>query len=161
MWKEGKATMAVATNSARIIKITTDSTQAKAALDVERRLLNHYGLQGKSQYVSLKQTPIRVRVLEVGTGRPVLVMPGGIAEQTERVFANLSAVLAGLNGIWKRLGELASLDARFTPFLDRRDAVRSELEELVVTNAAGAHKLPLGHVSWLSCFCWSDESPLA
>jgi DNA repair protein RecN (Recombination protein N) len=40
------------------------------------------------------------------------------------------AVLAGLNAVWKRVGELAALDARFAPFLERRDGVQSELEEL-------------------------------
>jgi pimeloyl-ACP methyl ester carboxylesterase len=75
-----EATMAVAANSARIVKTATDSAQAKAVLGVERRLLDHYGLQGKTQYVQLKHTPIRVRVLEVGTGRPMLVVPGGAGE---------------------------------------------------------------------------------
>jgi DNA repair protein RecN (Recombination protein N) len=40
------------------------------------------------------------------------------------------AVLAGLNAVWKRVGELAALDARFASFLERRDGVQSELEEL-------------------------------
>jgi DNA repair protein RecN (Recombination protein N) len=52
------------------------------------------------------------------------------AESYGALYEEDHAVLAGLNAIWKRLGELASLDARFTPFLDRRDAVQSELEEL-------------------------------
>src|SRR5260221_4374758 len=72
--------MAVATNSARIIRITPDAAQSKAALDAERRLLEHYKLKGQSEYVTLKDTSVRVRVLKVGTGRPVLVMPGGAGE---------------------------------------------------------------------------------
>jgi DNA repair protein RecN (Recombination protein N) len=40
------------------------------------------------------------------------------------------AVLASLGQVWKRVGELASLDARFVPYLDARDAVKSQLEDL-------------------------------
>jgi DNA repair protein RecN (Recombination protein N) len=40
------------------------------------------------------------------------------------------AVLADLGGVWRQLGELASLDARFGPYLDARDAVTSQLEDL-------------------------------
>ncbi len=40
------------------------------------------------------------------------------------------AVLASLGQVWKRVGELASLDTRFVPYLDSRDAVKSQLEDL-------------------------------
>jgi DNA repair protein RecN (Recombination protein N) len=40
------------------------------------------------------------------------------------------AVLASLGQVWRRIGELASLDARFVPYLDARDAVKSQLEDL-------------------------------
>ncbi len=51
-------------------------------------------------------------------------------ESYSALYEDDSAVLAGLNAIWKRVGELATLDARFTPYLERRGAVQSELEEL-------------------------------
>ena len=41
------------------------------------------------------------------------------------------AILGGLNAVWKRVGELATLDpAAFGPYVERRDAIRTELEEL-------------------------------
>lgn len=40
------------------------------------------------------------------------------------------AVLAGLGQVWRRVGELASLDARFAPYLEARDAIKSQLEDL-------------------------------
>src|SRR6266542_426561 len=52
------------------------------------------------------------------------------AESYSALYEDDQAVLAGLNGIWKRVGELAALDTRFAPYLERRDAVHSELEEL-------------------------------
>jgi len=52
------------------------------------------------------------------------------SESYEMLYESDDAVLARLRALWKRLGDLAALDARFQPFLDRRDAVQSELEEL-------------------------------
>lgn len=72
--------MVTANSHLRTIKISPDDPQSKAALEVEQRLLDHYGLQGRTDYVELKQTPIRVRVLEVGSGRPIVVMLGGAGE---------------------------------------------------------------------------------
>jgi DNA repair protein RecN (Recombination protein N) len=40
------------------------------------------------------------------------------------------AVLAGLGQVWRRVGELAALDPRFTAFLDARDAIKSQLDDL-------------------------------
>lgn len=40
------------------------------------------------------------------------------------------AVLAALAGVWKRVGELASIDPVFQPYLDARDGIKSQLEDL-------------------------------
>jgi DNA repair protein RecN (Recombination protein N) len=40
------------------------------------------------------------------------------------------AALVQLDHVWKRVGELAAFDARFTPHLENRDAMKAELEEL-------------------------------
>jgi DNA repair protein RecN (Recombination protein N) len=40
------------------------------------------------------------------------------------------AALPALASVWKRVGELAALDARFAPHLEARDAVKSQLEDL-------------------------------
>ncbi len=40
------------------------------------------------------------------------------------------AVLAGLGQVWRRVGELAALDARFAPYVEARDGVKSQLEDL-------------------------------
>ena len=62
------------------------------------------------------------------------------AERIERLcvegYASLyesdDAVLARLGGIWKRVGELATIDKRFRPYLDARDAIKPQLEDLAV-----------------------------
>ena len=40
------------------------------------------------------------------------------------------AVLAGLGGVWKRVGELATIDSQFAPYVESRDAIKSQLEDL-------------------------------
>jgi len=60
------------------------------------------------------------------------------AERVERLcqesYAALyeadDAVLAALGGVWRRVGELASLDPVFRPYLDARQGIKSQLEDL-------------------------------
>jgi len=60
------------------------------------------------------------------------------AERVERLcsegYASLyesdDAVLAGLSGVWRRVAELAALDPRFQPYVDARDGIKSQLEDL-------------------------------
>ena len=40
------------------------------------------------------------------------------------------AALPALGVVWRKVGDLAALDATFTPYLDARDAVKSQLEDL-------------------------------
>ncbi|HYT73221.1 MAG TPA: DNA repair protein RecN [Vicinamibacterales bacterium] len=40
------------------------------------------------------------------------------------------AALPALGGVWKRVGELAALDHTFMPYLEARDAIKSQLEDL-------------------------------
>jgi DNA repair protein RecN (Recombination protein N) len=60
------------------------------------------------------------------------------AERVERLcvesYAALydsdAAVLATLGGVWRRVAELAALDPQFRPYLDARDDIKSQLEDL-------------------------------
>jgi len=52
------------------------------------------------------------------------------AESYASLYENDGAILAGLGGVWRRVGELASLDPRFAPYLETRDAIKSQLEDL-------------------------------
>ena len=48
------------------------------------------------------------------------------------LYESDNAVLSGLGGVWRRVGELASLDLVFQPYLDARDGIKSQLEDLAV-----------------------------
>jgi DNA repair protein RecN (Recombination protein N) len=60
------------------------------------------------------------------------------AERVERLcvesYASLydrdDAVLAALGNVWRRVAELASLDPQFQPYLEARDGIKSQLEDL-------------------------------
>ncbi len=54
-------------------------------------------------------------------------------EGYEELYESEHAVLAGLDHVWKRVGELATLDPRFAPYMDARGDIKAELEDLAVT----------------------------
>jgi DNA repair protein RecN (Recombination protein N) len=51
-------------------------------------------------------------------------------ESYEILYDRDDAVLAGLGQVWRRVGELAALDSRFAPYVEARDGVKSQLEDL-------------------------------
>jgi DNA repair protein RecN (Recombination protein N) len=73
---------------------------------------------------------------ELGAVRQVLAS----AERVERLcaesYASLyerdDAILAGLGAVWRRVAELAALDPQFRPYLDARDGIKSQLEDLAI-----------------------------
>ena len=52
------------------------------------------------------------------------------AEAYTSLYDGDDAALPALAATWKRVSELASLDSRFSPYLEARDAVKSQLEDL-------------------------------
>jgi len=51
-------------------------------------------------------------------------------ESYTTLYESDQAVLAGLGGIWKRVGELATIDSQFSSYLEARDGIKSQLEDL-------------------------------
>jgi DNA repair protein RecN (Recombination protein N) len=62
------------------------------------------------------------------------------AERVERLcvesytslYERDDAILSALGSVWRRVGELAALDAQFQPYVDARDAIKSQLEDLAL-----------------------------
>jgi len=73
---------------------------------------------------------------ELASARQVLAS----AERVERLcaesYASLyesdAAILASLGAVWRRVGELAALDPKFQPYLEARDAIKPQLEDLAL-----------------------------
>ena len=73
---------------------------------------------------------------ELTTTKQVLASAERVQRLCEEGYAQLydsdHAALATLGHVWKRVGELAGIDAQFSPFVDARDGIKSQLEELAM-----------------------------
>ena len=71
---------------------------------------------------------------ELGATRLVLANADRLqrlsSEAYDLLYEGEQAVLAALRQVWKRVEELAALDPRLAPYLEPRDGVKSQLEDL-------------------------------
>ena len=71
---------------------------------------------------------------ELAATKQVLASAERIERLCQESYAALyesdDAVLAGLGAVWKRVGELATIDPQFTPYVEARDSIKSQLEDL-------------------------------
>lgn len=76
-------------------KLTLDPNDPKvvAAKNAEKALFAFYGLEATDHYLNFPKQGIKVRVSEIGTGQPVVIVPGNTGD----VFP-LSSLLAQLKG---------------------------------------------------------------
>jgi DNA repair protein RecN (Recombination protein N) len=81
-----------------------------------------------------KATPKTGEDETLAAARQVLASAERIQALCEESYAALyesdGAVLASLGGIWKRVGELATLDPQFSSYIEARDSIKSQLEDL-------------------------------
>jgi DNA repair protein RecN (Recombination protein N) len=54
------------------------------------------------------------------------------AESYASLYEGDGAALADLGGVWRRVAELAALDPKFQPYLEARDGIKSQLEDLAL-----------------------------
>lgn len=64
----------------RAVPLDQDDPRVIAARQAERRLYDYYGLEPAHHLVALPRLGLRVRVTEVGSGPPVLVVPGNTGD---------------------------------------------------------------------------------
>ena len=71
---------------------------------------------------------------ELAATKQVLASAERIQRLCEESYSSLyesdAAILSGLGGVWKRVGELAAIDPQFAPYVDARDAIKGQLEDL-------------------------------
>ena len=72
--------------------------------------------------------------VELGALRQVLANADRVerlcVESYTALYERDDALLAGLGQVWRRVGELAALDPQFRPYLEARDGIKSQLEDL-------------------------------
>jgi 2-hydroxy-6-oxonona-2,4-dienedioate hydrolase len=67
-------------SASTVIRIDVRDPRTIEALAAERALFAHYGLRFQQEIVAIDRHGLRVRVLDVGEGPAVLVVPGGSGE---------------------------------------------------------------------------------
>src|SRR5262245_50948626 len=81
-----------------------------------------------------KVKPVTGEDEELAATKHVLANAERVHRLCEESYATLydsdDAVLAGLGSVWKRVVELASLDQQFAMYLEARDGIKSQLEDL-------------------------------
>ena len=81
-----------------------------------------------------KLRPVAGEDDELSAAKQVLANAERVQRLCEESYATLydsdNAVLAGLRGVWKRVGELAAIDPLFAGYLEARDGIKSQLEDL-------------------------------
>jgi len=50
------------------------------ARNAEKALFNHYAIEAKEHYITLTEQQIKVRVLEIGDGEPLVIVPGNTGD---------------------------------------------------------------------------------
>jgi len=63
-----------------VLTLNYDDPRVVAALDAEQRLFDFYGLKAKTRFIQLPNLGIRIRVTEIGSGKPVLIVPGNTGD---------------------------------------------------------------------------------
>ncbi len=74
--------------------------------------------------------------VELGAVRQVLANAERVERLCEEAYASLyesdGAALATLGQVWRRVSDLAAIDPRFRPYVDARDGIKSQLEDLAL-----------------------------
>jgi DNA repair protein RecN (Recombination protein N) len=74
--------------------------------------------------------------VELAALKQVLTSAERVARLCEESYASLydsdTAILAGLGHVWRRIAELAALDPKFQPYIEARDGIKSQLEDLAL-----------------------------
>ena len=78
------------------IALPSASTRTERYLEAERRLWHHYGLDPEERFLDLDAPAARLRVLEVGSGEPVLFVHGTVGPSA---WASLISELPGYRSI--------------------------------------------------------------
>ncbi len=53
-------------------------------------------------------------------------------ESYAALYERDGSIVSELGGVWRRIGELAAIDPQFQPYLDARDAIKSQLDDLAM-----------------------------
>jgi DNA repair protein RecN (Recombination protein N) len=106
----------------------------------ERRTANQREHAARAEFLAFQLTEIdRVAPKpqeddELASTRQVLANADKLQRLSDEAYQALyegdGAALTALGGVWRRVGELAAIDERFSPYVAARDPIKSALEDL-------------------------------
>jgi pimeloyl-ACP methyl ester carboxylesterase len=145
-----------------------ESQRVRAAREAERAAYDHYGLDYSEHFVELSDLGARIRVVEVGEGPPVVLLPGGegispqwlplLAELTDRTAYVMDRPGGGLSdgvdfrSIPLREVAVSSTLGLFDHFdLDRAPVVGNSMGGLWTLRFALAHPERVSNMAFLGC----------
>ena len=70
-----------------------DDGRTTAAQEAEQRLFSYYGLDYTVEFIKLHESNHRIRILRIGNGKPVMMVPGGVGDAW--IFGALLSHLSG------------------------------------------------------------------
>ena len=144
-------------------KLDADAARTASAWGVLRALrdqLDRSRMDAREKAARLELIAFQLAEIEKAAPKPgedeeltamkqVLASAERIQRLCEESYLSLyesdGAVLAELGGVWKRVGELATIDPQFNAYLDARDGIKSQLEDLAYflrSYAAGVDASP-------------------
>lgn len=63
-----------------VVKLDADDPRVIEAKNAEKHLFDFYGLKTKTHYITLPVFNIRIRITEIGTGKPLIIVPGNTGD---------------------------------------------------------------------------------
>lgn len=75
------------------LTLSKDDSKVISARHAEKLLFNYYRIEAKEHYIALPEQGIKIRVLEIGDGEPLVIVPGNTGDAF--VLASLMAELKG------------------------------------------------------------------
>ena len=127
--ESGAATVAAAWNVVRALREQLDRSRMDAREKSARLDLIAFQLSEIE-----KASPKAGEDEELAATKQVLASADRIQRLCEESYSSLyesdAAILSGLGGVWKRVGELAAIDPQFAPYVDARAGIKGQLEDL-------------------------------
>lgn len=117
-----------------ITRIDHDEERSIAAKEAEENLFAYYGLEYQAHVVTMDEPDLRLRVLEVGSGRPVVIVPGGAGDAWP-----MAALMAQLKG-WRMIA-INRPGSGLSDGVDHRQVDLGRLASDMVSTVADAFEL--------------------
>ena len=121
------------------LKLNDNAPNVIAAHDAEQQLFNFYNLNPQTHYIMLSGSDIRMRVSEIGTGEPLVIIPGNTGD----VFP-LIPLIAQLTG--RRVLAINRPGGGLSEGMDHHEVKLRKFAVRMITSVVDYFKLDSAHI---------------